>query len=99
MMKLKNIRFILSDVVFFFYDSMVLISHYFINSLLTFVNKIRNEKAAFQFQLLKNQHLEKMLVFFWFRIRRSWNVFLAASFYLISTPFTLEYTKISLTCN
>jgi len=64
MMKHKYNRFIFLNYAFHFYDPLYLDFQYFIILHLTFANKIRNEKATQLFQLFKNQHFEKMLVFF-----------------------------------
>ena len=68
-MKHKNIRFIFLNEAFHFYDPMISNFRCFVILRLTFENKSRNEKVVYPFQLFKNQHLEKMLVFFCIKIK------------------------------
>ena len=63
-MKHKNNRFILSNEAFCFYDPIISNFHCFVSLLLTLENNMHSEKAELPFRLFKNQHLEKMLVFF-----------------------------------
>ncbi len=64
MMKHKNKRFIYLNEAFHFYDPLFANFQCFVSLLITFVNKSRNEKVFQPFHLFKNQHPEKMLVFF-----------------------------------
>lgn len=69
MMKQIKIQFILLTEALSFIDTGFYFFSSFIGLLLTFANKIRKEMVRNLFQFLKNQHLEKMLVFFWFQIK------------------------------
>ncbi len=62
MMKHYKNRFILSNGVLHFFDPLTINFQRFIS--LIWSNKIRNEKTDTLCQSYKNQHLEKMLVFF-----------------------------------
>ena len=62
MMKQNNNRIIISNEACKFFDPANFYFQSFISLLLT--NKFRNERAEILFQFNKNQHLEKMLVFF-----------------------------------
>lgn len=63
-MKHENNRFILSNEAFCFYDPIISNFLCFIGLLLTLENNMHSEKTELPFCLFKNQHLEKMLVFF-----------------------------------
>ena len=62
MMKLNKNRINLVNEAFYFCNPVNFNFQCFIS--LPFTNKFRNDKAENLFQLNKNQHLEKMLVFF-----------------------------------
>ncbi len=69
MMKHKNNRFIFLNEAFHFYDPIISNFRCFVSLFLIFANNLKDEKATQLFQLLKNQHLDKMLVFFCNKIR------------------------------
>jgi hypothetical protein len=73
MMKHHNNRIIISNEACKFFDPANFNFQSFISLLLT--NKFRNEKAEILFQFNKNQHLEKMLVFFCDKFRKYLNSF------------------------
>ncbi len=101
MMKHINKQFIFLNEALHFYNPLLSNFRCFVNLFLTFIDKSQNEKVYFPFQSFKNQHLEKMLVFFCIKISPLFKCNSKYSFerFILNCTFELQQSAISLKIN